>query len=702
MSQPLPTGPTPVAAESKVEVIVSVRGFCAPTDLPPADDTTLPPHSSNVPSQKRHVPSSARTHVASHTTAGAAPLTLTALPASAAARSRTPPATARSRADLLHHPQSTRRPVTARKAPPTPAGTRTPEPRSARAPPVSPSTTAQRPAAQTNPLCVRVISDTTVHVDTTAGKERTTHTSAQRPPPAPGSTFTFDAVFSPSEDPAAAQSAIFSATGKKAIDHALAGRNACLFAYGQTGSGKTFTMFGPPDGTATPDAGIIPRICVELFERIAAIAAGNVQRDPDGAAAAPCGYAYRVEASFFEIYNENVNCLLTGEAKLKWRDGVPTQSVSNAAEALALLSKGAASRHTGETAMNKTSSRSHAVFQLLLRQELSAADGTVKERSSQITLVDLAGAERRGKSNPTAKRMKEGVAINCSLTRLGTVMSALALRGGVTPSAGPTFIDYRSSVLTRILQPDLEGRSKIFAIATISPATVHSEETLSTLRYANLIKRIPNAPISEDTDSRAVRALKPVVVPRDGDVGVPASDDAAHPVAFLVFTNLPTRESAVTTTDPVLHGPLWIPASALHVCPTTDAHAAASLQALLPAADTLIVRLPPLRGTAVLSLGLRRVRGGSAGDAASPSEWQIALSPTQHPQRGNRTVNDVPLTRRPVRAAAPGATLAVRSDSGALPAVHTALRRGPPLTPLRANAGAAVAQRGSKPPVRSG
>nr|CCC91496.1 unnamed protein product [Trypanosoma congolense IL3000] len=50
--------------------------------------------------------------------------------------------------------------------------------------------------------------------------------------------------------------------------HAFNGYNSCLFAYGQTGSGKTYTMMGgDPNSVGGADGGVIPRLCVELFDR---------------------------------------------------------------------------------------------------------------------------------------------------------------------------------------------------------------------------------------------------------------------------------------------------------------------------------------------------------------------------------------------------------------------------------------------------
>lgn len=52
----------------------------------------------------------------------------------------------------------------------------------------------------------------------------------------------------------------------------------------------------------------------------------------------------------------------------------------------------------------------------------------------------------------------------------------------------------RESKLTRLLQESLGGRTKTSIIATVSPANINLEETLSTLDYAHRAKNITNRP----------------------------------------------------------------------------------------------------------------------------------------------------------------------------------------------------------------
>ena len=103
------------------------------------------------------------------------------------------------------------------------------------------------------------------------------------------------------EDPRYAnQTHVFEALGVDVLDNAFEGYNACIFAYGQTGSGKTYTMMGARDDPV--QAGLIPRLCTSLYERMAA------NTNPD--------VSYKVEVSYMEIYNEKVMDLLTVGKKL--------------------------------------------------------------------------------------------------------------------------------------------------------------------------------------------------------------------------------------------------------------------------------------------------------------------------------------------------------------------------------------------------
>lgn len=207
-----------------------------------------------------------------------------------------------------------------------------------------------------------------------------------------------------------------------------------------------------------------------------------------------------ITTCFQQIYNEDINDLLAPEnTKLPVHEhkdgsinvgGLREDIVSSPNHVLQLLSEGEQHRHVGETKMNKSSSRSHTIFRMVVESRSTipspAGDGAI--RVSHLTLVDLAGSERIAKTGAEGQRKKEGAAINKSLLTLGTVINKLS--EGVAAVGG--HIPYRDSKLTRILQPSLGGNAKTAVICAVTPAAQHVEESHSTLRFACRAKRVVN------------------------------------------------------------------------------------------------------------------------------------------------------------------------------------------------------------------
>ncbi|XP_045446228.1 kinesin-like protein KIF13B [Melitaea cinxia] len=321
-------------------------------------------------------------------------------------------------------------------------------------------------------------------------------------------TFAFDHCFyslEPTLPNFASQKTVFECLGRDILDNAFEGYNACIFAYGQTGSGKSYTMMGAP---GPDEGGIIPRLCDALFERIAR------QQSPPA-------LTYKVEVSYMEIYNERVHDLLDPETTRRslrvrehavlgpYVDGLSQLAVTSFQDIDNLMTEGNKSRTVAATNMNSESSRSHAVFSVVLTQTLcDAATGVSGEKVARLSLVDLAGSERAVKTGAVGERLKEGSNINKSLTTLGLVISKLADQSSGKNNKDK-FVPYRDSVLTWLLKDNLGGNSKTVMVATISPAADNFEETLSTLRYADRAKRIVNhAVVNEDPNARIIRELR--------------------------------------------------------------------------------------------------------------------------------------------------------------------------------------------------
>nr|XP_027803961.2 kinesin-like protein KIF13A [Marmota flaviventris] len=299
----------------------------------------------------------------------------------------------------------------------------------------------------------------------------------------------------------AGQEVVFKCLGEGILEKAFQGYNACIFAYGQTGSGKSFSMMGHAE-----QLGLIPRLCCALFKRI------SLEQNES--------QTFKVEVSYMEIYNEKVRDLLDPKGSrqsLKVRehkvlgpyvDGLSQLAVTSFEDIESLMSEGNKSRTVAATNMNEESSRSHAVFNIIITQTLyDLQSGNSGEKVSKVSLVDLAGSERVSKTGAAGERLKEGSNINKSLTTLGLVISSLA-----DQAAGKgknKFVPYRDSVLTWLLKDNLGGNSQTSMIATISPAADNYEETLSTLRYADRAKRIVNhAVVNEDPNAKVIRELR--------------------------------------------------------------------------------------------------------------------------------------------------------------------------------------------------
>lgn len=298
------------------------------------------------------------------------------------------------------------------------------------------------------------------------------------------------------------QRLVFETFGKKVLDNAWEGYHCCLFAYGQTGAGKSYSMVG-----YGKNKGIVPVSCEEIFIRIAA--------NPDPA------LSFEVMVSMVEIYNEAVQDLLVPSASRPKKgldiresqqlgiyiDGVKKRAVNSYPSIEAVMEEGTENRTVGSTLMNATSSRAHTVITIEFKQVSTLAGGASGEKVSMINLVDLAGSEKAGQTGASGDRLKEGCAINKSLSALGNVIEKLADKA--TGKNKNIVIPYRDSKLTRLLQNALGGSSKTIMICAISPASSNYEETLSTLRYADRAKRIKNsATINENPQDKLIRQLR--------------------------------------------------------------------------------------------------------------------------------------------------------------------------------------------------
>ncbi|KAG7631586.1 P-loop containing nucleoside triphosphate hydrolase [Arabidopsis suecica] len=318
----------------------------------------------------------------------------------------------------------------------------------------------------------------------------------------PEARFTFDHVASET----ISQEKLFRVAGLPMVENCLSGYNSCVFAYGQTGSGKTYTMMGEiseAEGSLGEDCGVTARIFEYLFSRIKM--EEEERRDEN--------LKFSCKCSFLEIYNEQITDLLEpSSTNLQLREdlgkGVYVENlvehnVRTVSDVLKLLLQGATNRKIAATRMNSESSRSHSVFTCTI-ESLWEKDSLTRSRFARLNLVDLAGSERQKSSGAEGDRLKEAANINKSLSTLGLViMSLVDLAHGKH-----RHVPYRDSRLTFLLQDSLGGNSKTMIIANVSPSLCSTNETLSTLKFAQRAKLIQNnAKVNEDA-SGDVTALQ--------------------------------------------------------------------------------------------------------------------------------------------------------------------------------------------------
>ena len=307
--------------------------------------------------------------------------------------------------------------------------------------------------------------------------------------------FTFDEVF----DIDSNQEEVYKVSAKPSVNSVLEGYNSTIFAYGQTGTGKTFTMEGFTYDQYDESRGIIPRTIEDIFAYIES----NSNKDTK----------FIIRAAYLQIYNEMISDLLKPnnpnknlnirEDKKKglYVEHLSEWAVRSPSDIYSLLERGASCREVSNTNMNDVSSRSHAVFMIIVEQLISNLEINGKQitKIGKLNLVDLAGSERTRITGATGKQLEESKKINKSLSALGNVINAL------TDSKERKHIPYRDSKLTRLLENSLGGNCKTTMIATISPAQCSFNESLSTLNFAKRAKNIKNRPIvNEDIDHNAL------------------------------------------------------------------------------------------------------------------------------------------------------------------------------------------------------
>lgn len=304
--------------------------------------------------------------------------------------------------------------------------------------------------------------------------------------------FKFDYSFNthlddPSVGPYANQDTVFDDLGKPVLLSALEGRNVCLFAYGQTGAGKSFSMLGKNEPPSL--RGIIPRTCNEIFK---------IRNDPE-LADKENEVLHEIVIEVMEIYCEQVNDLLANRKVWPPKGHAPRPHPKGGFHCKEITStpcndyagiedcflRADRNRSVGSHALNPESSRAHTIYKIEYTKTTIFAELPPERNkqmvTAQLNLVDLAGSERMESAGTSGQMLKEGNAINLSLTALGNTIKALT-----SVNEKPQF---RNSKLTMLLMQSMTS-GKVIMIAAVSPASICYDESISTLRFAERIKLV--------------------------------------------------------------------------------------------------------------------------------------------------------------------------------------------------------------------
>ncbi|XP_069554207.1 kinesin-1 heavy chain-like [Brachyistius frenatus] len=286
-----------------------------------------------------------------------------------------------------------------------------------------------------------------------------------------GKPYYFDRVFQSNTT----QVQFYNAVAQKIVKDVLDGYNGTIFAYGQTSSGKTHTMEG---NLHDPEMmGIIPRIVQDIFNYIYSMDE-NLE--------------FHIKVSYFEIYLDKIKDLLDvsktnlsvheNKNRVPYVKGCTERFVCSPDEVMDAIDEGKNNRHVAVTNMNEHSSRSHSIFLINIKQENTQ---TEQKLTGKLYLVDLAGSEKVGKTGAEGTVLDEAKMINKSLSSLGNVISALA-------EGSKSYVPYRDSKMTRILQDSLGGNCRTTMVICCSPSAFNDAETRTTLLFGQRAKTIKN------------------------------------------------------------------------------------------------------------------------------------------------------------------------------------------------------------------
>ena len=270
----------------------------------------------------------------------------------------------------------------------------------------------------------------------------------------------------------AEQETVFSKAVNPVVDSFLTGQDGLVFAYGITNAGKTHTISG-----TTNQPGVLPRALTKIFEKVS-----NLK-------------SVTVSVSYLEIYNEKYYDLLVPLPKQQYQqrktlslrggklDKLKHEIVKSSNDALNQLTIGSNNRSKAQTLLNCDSSRSHSVFNIVLK----GLPGIDPKKLVRLSIVDLAGSERAKRTKNGGKLLAEAGNINLSLLTLMRCFSALRYNQRYSKQRQ---VPYRGSKLTMLLQTSFQGSGQIVMIVAASTTNLDFDETFQVLKKAAVARKV--------------------------------------------------------------------------------------------------------------------------------------------------------------------------------------------------------------------
>ncbi|VDP75785.1 unnamed protein product [Echinostoma caproni] len=256
------------------------------------------------------------------------------------------------------------------------------------------------------------------------------------------------------------------------VQAAIDGYNVGILAYGQADTGRSYTLVGDQR-----DPGIIPRICMEIFNRMEQ---PNFKQS----------FVYDVSINMYELANDKVTDLLTTTpATLEQAEitkdnngllhvqGLTKLTAYCSAELLEYFHKGNSFRAGHRVRAGTVAT--HCITCINISTTNKFTEITYKGR---ITLIDLAEGDKTQRPPPPGEITKETRHFDETLHGIGEVILALHM--------SQTATNYRSNKLATLLQEAIGGNAKTLMIVHVNPTEAAVTDTIAALNHASRLRSV--------------------------------------------------------------------------------------------------------------------------------------------------------------------------------------------------------------------